>query len=310
MSAATPTISVLMTSFNREAYIAEAIESVLAQTFGDFELIICDDGSTDETVTIANEYARRDARVRVTLNAENLGDYANRRRVVEFARAPFLKYHDSDDVMYAHCLAVMLEPLRREPSAAFAVSASHAWPGGPAPMLLTPRLAYEREYLGGGLFQLGPAAALFRTAQFRALGGFPDVPHAADYLFWLRACARVNVLLVPGDLFYYRVHAGQEAAKPANDLAFAQSAGVAWQMLNSSECPLTGEALALAKRNFAFVQARGIYRFVRRGKLTSALQVVRHSGLSMSDWVRYLRPPRRTRDAGTPPRAGGSVAAA
>jgi len=81
-------------------------------------------------------------------------------------------------------------------------------------------------------------------------------------------------------------------------------------MLNSSECPLTGEALALAKRNFAFVQARGIYRFVRRGKLTSALQVVRHSGLSMSDWVRYLRPPRRTRDAGTPPRAGGSVAAA
>jgi len=310
MSAATPTISVLMTSFNREAYIAEAIESVLAQTFGDFELIICDDGSTDETVTIANEYARRDARVRVTLNAENLGDYANRRRVVEFARAPFLKYHDSDDVMYAHCLAVMLEPLRREPSAAFAVSASHAWPGGPAPMLLTPRLAYEREYLGGGLFQLGPAAALFRTAQFRALGGFPDVPHAADYLFWLRACARVNVLLVPGDLFYYRVHAGQEAAKPANDLAFAQSAGVAWQMLNSSECPLTGEALALAKRNFAFVQARGMYRFVRRGKPTSALQIVRHSGLSMSDWVRYLRPPRRTRDAGTPPRAGGSVAAA
>ena len=309
MSAAAPTISVLMTSFNREAYIAEAIESVLAQTFGDFELIICDDGSTDETVTIANEYARRDARVRVTLNAENLGDYANRRRVAEFARAPFLKYHDSDDVMYAHCLAVMLEPLRREPSAAFAVSASHAWPGGPAPMLLTPRLAYEREYLGGGLFQLGPAAALFRTAQFRALGGFPDVPHAADYLFWLRACARVNVLLVPGDLFYYRVHAGQEAAKPANDLAFAQAAGVAWQMLNSSECPLTGEALALAKRNFAFVQARGMYRFVRRGKLTSALQIVRHSGLSMSDWVRYLRPPRRTRDAGTPPRAGGSVAA-
>ena len=246
MSAATPTISVLMTSFNREAYIAEAIESVLAQTFGDFELIICDDGSTDETVTIANEYARRDARVRVTLNAENLGDYANRRRVAEFARAPFLKYHDSDDVMYAHCLAVMLEPLRREPSAAFAVSASHAWPGGPAPMLLTPRLAYEREYLGGGLFQLGPAAALFRTAQFRALGGFPDVPHAADYLFWLRACARLNVLLVPGDLFYYRVHAGQEAAKPANDLAFAQAAGVAWQMLNSSECPLTGEALATA----------------------------------------------------------------
>jgi len=310
MSAATPTISVLMTSFNREAYIAEAIESVLAQTFGDFELIVSDDGSTDGTVAIANDYARRDPRVRVSLNPENLGDYANRRQVAALARAPFLKYHDSDDVMYAHCLAVMLEPLRREPSAAFALSASHAWPGGPAPMLLTPRLAYEREYLGGGLFQLGPAAALFRTEAFRALGGFPDVPHAADYLFWLRACARVNVLLVPGDLFYYRVHAGQEAAKPANDLAFAQAAGVAWQMLNSKDCPLGGETLALAKRNFAYVQARGMYRFVRRGKLTSALLIARHAGLSMSDWGRYLRPPRRTRGAGTPPHAGGPVAAA
>jgi len=309
MSATTPTISVLMTSYNREVFIGEAIESVLAQTFGDFELIVSDDGSQDGTVAIAKEYARRDARIRVSVNAQNLGDYANRRRAATLARGQFLKYHDSDDVMYAHCLAVMLEPLRNEPSAAFALSASHAWPGGPCPMLLTPRLAYEREYLGGGLFQLGPAAALFRTDAFRALGGFPDVAHAADYLFWLRACASVNVLLVPGDLFYYRVHPGQEAAKPANDLAFAQAAGVAWRMLNSSECPLTGDTLALAKRNFAFVQARGMYRFVRRGKVTSALDIFRHAGLTWSEWGRYLRPPRRGRGAGTP-RSGGTVAAA
>ena len=301
---ATPAISVLMTSYNREAYIAEAIESVLAQTFGDFELIVSDDGSKDGTVAIANEYARLDARVRVAVNPQNLGDYANRRAAAALARGAFLKYHDSDDVMYPHCLAVMLDPLRREPSAAFALSASHAWPGGPAPMLLTPQRAYEREYLGGGLFQLGPAAALFRADAFRALGGFPDVPHAADYLFWLRACARVNVVLVPGDLFYYRVHSGQEAAKPANDLAFARAAGVAWQMLNSSECPLEGETLALAKRNFAYVQARGMYRFARRGKFVSALYIFRHAGLTWRDWGRYLRRPRRMRDAGTPQGVG------
>ena len=59
-------------------------------------------------------------------------------------------------------------------------------------MLLTPRLAYEREFLGSGLFQQGPASALFRTDEFRALGGFPDVAYAGDYLFWLRACAVVN----------------------------------------------------------------------------------------------------------------------
>jgi glycosyltransferase involved in cell wall biosynthesis len=300
VTAGTPAVSVLMTSYNREALIGEAIESVLAQSFADFELIVIDDQSIDRSVEIANEHARRDCRVGVKVNARNLGDYGNRRQALTLARGRYVKYHDSDDVMYPHCLAVMVAALEREPSAAFALSASHAWPGGPCPMLLTPRLAYEREFLGGGLFQLGPAAALFRTEALRELGGFDDVAHSADYLFWIRACARVNVLLVPGDLFHYRVHSQQEAAKPANDLAFARAAGAAWRMLNSSECPLTGEALETAKRNFAWVQARGVYRHLKGRRIGSALGILEHAGLTPADWARYLRPPRRDPRAGTP----------
>src|SRR5207245_549953 len=104
------------------------------------------------------------------VNERNLGQFKNRHVAASLARGTFLKYHDSDDVMYPHCLAVMVDALEREPSAAFALSGSRPWPGGPCPMLLTPRLAYEREYLGGGLFHLGPACALFRTEAFRDLG--------------------------------------------------------------------------------------------------------------------------------------------
>jgi glycosyltransferase involved in cell wall biosynthesis len=297
---ARPLVSVLVTAYNRESYIAEAIESVLAQTLQDFELIVSDDRSTDSTVAIANEYARRDPRVRVSVNERNLGDYGNRRVVAGLARGRFLKYHDSDDVMYPHCLAVMADSLLKAPSAAFALSASRSWPGGPCPMLLTPRLAYEREFLGFGLFQLGPAAALFRTEAFRELGGFGDAAHASDYLFWIRACARVNVLLVPGDLFYYRIHSGQEAALPTNDLAYAHAAGSAWRMLNSPECPLTGESLERAKRNFAFVQARGVFRHLKRGHFKSAMAVARYAGPDALEWIRYVRPPRRSPTAGTP----------
>jgi len=296
----TPAVSVLMTAYDREPLIAEAIESVLAQTFSDFELIVSDDGSRDGTVRIAEEYARHDSRVRVSVNPANLGDYGNRQQALSLARGRFVKYHDSDDVMYPHCLAVMVGALETAPSAAFALSASHAWPGGPCPMLLTPRLAYEREYLGGGLFQLGPAAALFRTGVFRELGGFENVAHSADYLFWIRACARVNVLLVPGDLFHYRVHAQQEGAKPANDLAFARAAGTAWRMLNSPDCPLAGDALETARRNFAWVQARGVYRHLRRGRIASAVAILEHAGLTPADWARYLRRPHRSPHAGTP----------
>jgi hypothetical protein len=299
-----PRISVLLTSYNREHYIAESIESVLAQSMTDFELVICDDCSRDGTVGIINDYAKRDSRIRVSVNERNLGDYANRRRAATLAEGRFLKYHDSDDLMYGHCLATMVEPLEAEPRAAFALSGSRSWPGGPCPMLLTPRLAYEREFLGSGLFQQGPASALFRADAFRALGGFPDFNYAGDYLFWLRACATVNVLLVPGDLFYYRIHAGQEVANPANGVAQAQAAAEAWRMLNSPECPLSDQALTIARRNFAFTQARGVGRHLKRRRFRSALDILRYCGLGVRDWTAYLRPPRRDWAAGTPPTGG------
>ena len=295
-----PRISVLLTSYNREEYIADAIESVLAQSLTDLELVICDDQSSDGTVGIINDYARRDSRIRVSINERNLGDYGNRRRVAGLALGRFLKYHDSDDVMYPHCLATMVEPLEAEPRAAFALSGPRSWPGGPCPMLLTPRLAYEREFLGSGLFQQGPASALFRTEAFRALGGFPEVDYSGDYLFWLRACATVNVLLVPGDLFYYRVHPGQEFARPASIAAYARGAAEAWRILTAPGCPLTGDALEQGKRNFVFSQTRGIYRHLRAGRVRAAAVIIRHIGLGPGDYIRYLRPPRRTNTAGTP----------
>ena len=75
-----PIVSVLMGAFNRAPLIAPAIESVLAQRFADFELIIVDDRSTDDTLAIARRYERLDGRVRVFVNDRNLGDYPNRNR--------------------------------------------------------------------------------------------------------------------------------------------------------------------------------------------------------------------------------------
>jgi len=234
------------------------------------------------------------------VNERYLGDYGNRRQAASLARGRFLKYHDSDDVMYRHCLAVMVEALEAEPRAGFALSGSQHWPGGPCPMLLTPKLAFEREYLGTGLFQLGPAAALFRTDVFRGLGGFPDEGVASDMLFWIHACARVNVLLVPADLFHYRVHAGQEYARPGNIIPYAQARSAAWKVLNSPECPLDPAVLDRAKSNFLWVAARDAYRQFRRGKFGAAAESIRHLGLDLPEWIRYLRPPNRNPNAGTP----------
>jgi glycosyltransferase involved in cell wall biosynthesis len=174
MSVPAPRVSVLLTTYNREPFVGEAIESVLAQTFTDFELLIVDDASTDGTVEIARRYADCDPRIRVVVNDRNLGQFANRNKAASLAVGEFLKYHDSDDVMYPHCLQVLVSSLEPYPAAGFALTRGTHWPGGAVPMLLTPRLSFEREYLGSGLFGCGPSGALFRRTAFAELGGFED----------------------------------------------------------------------------------------------------------------------------------------
>ncbi|HEY7819812.1 MAG TPA: glycosyltransferase family A protein, partial [Vicinamibacteria bacterium] len=121
-------LTVVITCFNRERYIGAAIESVLASTFTDFELLVLDDASADGSVAVARSLSARDERIRVVVNESNLGDYGNRNRALELVSTRYLKYHDSDDLMYPHCLDMMVRLLEREPLAGFALSGGRAWP--------------------------------------------------------------------------------------------------------------------------------------------------------------------------------------
>src|SRR6185295_11315848 len=91
-----------------------------------------------------------------------------------------------------------------------------------------------------------------------------------------------------------------ELADPHAEQQYARAAGHVWRMLGSPHCPLTDESLESAKRNFAFVQARGVFRYLKRGRVQSALAVLRHAGPDLREWIRYVRPPRRSATAGTP----------
>jgi glycosyltransferase involved in cell wall biosynthesis len=295
-----PLVSVLLTTYNREPYVASAIESVLSQTFGDFELLIVDDCSTDRTLEIARGYERLDNRVRIVANEGNLGQFRNRNRAAELARGSFLKYHDSDDLMYPHCLAVMVPMLQSEPRAGFGLSSGSRWSGGPCPMLLTPRMAYQREFFGEGLFFCGPSGALFRAEVFRALGGFSDEGVASDHLFWMRACKTTPVLLMPADLFWYRLHAAQEFQSAKGRREYARVPGLVWRALRDPDCPLTPAEREQAKRNRAYLVARRTIEDLRRGRFEFAWNRLRYSKMGPGDWLRYLRWPVRDAFAGTP----------
>ena len=301
-----PLLSVLMTAYNRQDFIGDAIESVLAQTFTDWELIIVDDCSRDHTIEIANRYAACDSRIRVYVNERNLGDYPNRNYAATLAVGEFLKYHDSDDLMYPHCLAVMTSLLMAYPQAGFALHpGAREWPGGPCPMLLTPRLCYQREFFGIGMFHMGPLCALFRTEVFRRLGGFPLHGAASDKVFWLRACKSENVLLLPGGLFWYRSHPGQELVSEKARQDYALANRYSWEALNSPDCPLEPAERELAKRNWVWGIGKRILADTFRCNFKDAWCFLSNTGFSLGTWLRYFRRQRRDVSAGTPRHPSG-----
>ncbi len=95
-----PTVSIGVPVYNGENFLAEAIESVLAQSFGDFELILCDNASTDGTRAICEAYAARDARIRYYRNPRNLGAAANYNRAFALSRGRYFKWLAHDDRLH------------------------------------------------------------------------------------------------------------------------------------------------------------------------------------------------------------------
>ena len=107
-SATTPRVSVLMSVYNGAAFLRQAVQSILAQTFTDFEFVVIDDGSTDESLAILQSYG--DARLRIVRNERNLGLTASLNRGLQEARGEFVARQDADDVSH---------PIRLEKQVAF-----------------------------------------------------------------------------------------------------------------------------------------------------------------------------------------------
>ena len=184
-----PSISVLMTVYNREKLIAQAIESVLASDTDDWELVIVDDRSTDRSVEIARSYAAQDPRIRVFVNDQNLGDYPNRNQAASHARGRYLKYTDSDDMVHPWTLSVMRYCLERFPDAGLALAMFEEGER-PHPVCYSPDEIYRRHFFERDVFGRAPGASLIRREAFDAVGGFSGLRQVGDFEFYLAICAR------------------------------------------------------------------------------------------------------------------------
>jgi len=205
-----PIVSILTTVYNREKYIVACIESVLASTFQDWELIIVDDQSKDQSVTIAKKYAAKDERIQVYVNKQNLGDYPNRNQAVSYANGKYIKFLDADDLIYPHGLGVMVRTMEDFPEAVLGLSQEVVEDYDPYPFILNPSLTAKREFLHRGLLGVAPTATIFRKDIFHLLGGFTGTRFIGDKEMWYKMAFNYPIVkMVPG-LVFWRRHDGQE----------------------------------------------------------------------------------------------------
>ena len=205
-----PVVSVLMTAFNREKYITAAIESVLASSFEDFELIIVDDGSKDGTFKIARDFASKDIRIRVYANEKNLGQFENRNKAAGYARGKYLKYVDSDDMILPETIAIMVAGMEQYSEAGIGLVYNDM---EKINLQVKPyrcfdsRDAYLWHYTNGGLLFPGPTGCIFRKNYFFEQGGFPlDLGINGDIYLNLRIAAVSPVVVFPGHIVFWRKH--------------------------------------------------------------------------------------------------------
>lgn len=225
-----PLVSICVPAYNAAVYLGQCLDSALAQAFTDFELVLVDNVSSDDTVALAQEYARRDRRIRVYQNTENIGSIRNFNRCVELAQGEWLKFLGADDWLEPTCLAHMLDARRpgvllivcRE-SLEFERGITDGEKQGylqsfaereMLPARFPGRRVISAEAFADLMIQEptvnrigGPGAIMVHSTAFARFGGLnPNLITHDDWEFCARVAVNTGLGLVPDSLASMRVH--------------------------------------------------------------------------------------------------------
>jgi glycosyltransferase involved in cell wall biosynthesis len=211
--AAVPPVSVVMPVYNAMPHLDEAVESILGQSFGDFEFIILDDASTDGSGERIKDWAAHDPRIRTLSAKSNLGPVGSSNMVARAARAELVARMDADDVSYPDRLHQQMEVLREHPKAGAVgtlcdvIDASGAILRRSDPWRISRRSPFV---------PFAHGAMMYRRSQFERIGGYRD-----ECAFWedqdlvVRIAGLADVLVIPHSL--YRIRAWTSSTRRASD---------------------------------------------------------------------------------------------
>lgn len=219
-----PLISVIIPSYNYEAYIGQAAESVAAQSYPELELVIVDDCSKDASFALVSALAEQErikerfsGRIIVRRNERNLGAHETINRAVGLAHGEYLAILNADDLFESNRFSVMLEEMRRK-GAMWGFSRVRCIGADGKPLETEQAQAFERiqEKLSGKRHTALAAVAenigistgnlLFSRQLYEGIGGFKNYKYVHDYDFFLRACLYDEPAFTAETAYLYRLH--------------------------------------------------------------------------------------------------------
>lgn len=224
MATSRPLVSVCIAVYNCEPYIGQAIESVLAQTFGDFELVIADNASTDGTVDVVKSYD--DPRIRLIRNERNIGPVPNFNLVMQAGIGTYIKLVGADDLLYPTCLERQVAVLDADPGIAFTacrrdvidarnnvIIRRHGWWGRGG--RYEGRDAIRRIVRAGRNIIGEPITVLFRQELLERVG--PIDAWMCDLDYWCRLLQAGDLFIIKDSLAAFRVSEGSQSVHENRD---------------------------------------------------------------------------------------------
>jgi len=222
---ALPSVSVCIPVYRGEQFLAETIRSVLDQTYRDFELVVLDNASPDDSGRIARSFG--DHRIRVETNLTTLPQQENWREAVRLCRAPLIKLVCADDLLHPRCLEYQVGPMEADPGLAVVAARRHMI--DERSRVLVPRrgltgltgvrssVEVARHVVRSGANPIGePGGVLFRRAHYFAVGGWrPDHRFVMDLDLWIRLLQHGEFLGLPETLAAFRI--GQDSLSADNE---------------------------------------------------------------------------------------------
>lgn len=213
---ASPHVTVLMSVYNGAKYLSEAIESILKQTYSDFEFLIVDDASTDCSIEIIKNYA--DPRIRLIANTQRKGLAANLNRGLELARGEYIARMDADDISMPQRLEKQVAFMKANPD--LAASGTCALDMNEAGGDLAVRKVFHGRALGRWIWMPSPfihPTVIFRKRVIEKYGYDSSLEPAEDYGLWLKLhCGGETLDNLNEVLLRYRVHGQSVTASKRN----------------------------------------------------------------------------------------------